>query len=188
MPVLWDQMNKSDIKKHITGYILGSFVFLILIPFVIYLTSLISSVSLGFNAPPIKHINYSLATLLAVTGVIFAIWSNIDLLIVGKGGPADLFNISISPRSKKLITKGPYRYTRNPMVFGMNALYIALSIFLNSLSALLFCLIFLSVIILYLKLTEEKRLLKDFGDEYLEYKKRVSMIIPLLSKKDIEKS
>ena len=123
-----------------------------------------------------------MATLLAVTGIIFVIWSNIDLLIVGKGGPTDFFNKSISPRSKILVTKGPYRYTRNPMVFGINALYIAFSIFLNSLSALLFCLMFLSAIILYLKLSEEKRLLKDFGDEYLVYKKRVSMIIPLPAK------
>lgn len=177
-------MNKSEINKHITGYILGSFIFLILIPFIIYLASLISSAPLAFNDPFVIFVCYSLATLLASTGVVFAIWSNIDLLIIGKGGPTDFFNKPISPRSKKLVTKGPYRYTRNPMVFGMNALYIALSIFLKSLSALLFCLVFLLVVILYLKLTEEKRLLKDFGDEYLEYKKRVSMIIPLPFKKD----
>ena len=177
-------MDNSEIKKHTAGYLLGGFVFLILIPAVIYLTSLLSSTPLGLNVPYIKYINYIVATLLAVTGIIFVIWSNIDLLIVGKGGPTDFFNKSISPRSKILVTKGPYRYTRNPMVFGMNALNIAFSIFLNSLSALLFCLMFLSAIILYLKLTEEKRLLKDFGDEYLVYKKRVSMIIPLPSKKN----
>ena len=181
-------MNKSEIYKHIAGYILGILIFLILIPFIIYLTSLISPASLAFNKPAISFFSYSLATLLASTGGVFVIWSNIDLLIIGKGGPADLFNKSISPRSKKLVIEGPYRYTRNPMVFGMNALYIAFSIFLDSLSALLFCLVFLSVVTLYLKLTEEKRLLKDFGNEYLEYKKRVSMIIPLPSKKDIEKS
>lgn len=179
--------NKSDIKKHIIGYLVGSFVFIILIPFVIYLTSLISSASLELHVPHVRIVNYSVATLLSVAGVVFAIWSNIDLLIVGKGGPTDFFNKSISPRSKKLVTKGPYRYTRNPMVFGMNALYFALSIFLNSLSSLLFCLILLSIIILYLKLTEEKRLIKDFGEEYLKYKKRVSMVIPLPPKKSIEK-
>lgn len=179
-------MNKSDIKKHIIGYLMGSFVFLILIPSVIYLASLISPASLGVNVPLVKFINYSVATLLSIAGIVFAIWSNIDLLVVGKGGPTDFFNKSISPRSKKLVTKGPYRYTRNPMVFGMNALYIALSMFLNSLSSLLFCFIFLSIIILYLKLTEEKRLIKDFGDEYIKYRKNVSMIIPLPPKKGIE--
>lgn len=177
-------MNKSNIIKHILGYILGSFVFLILMPFVIYLTSSISSASLGLNIFLIKLVGYLVAILLSGTGIVFVIWSNIDLFIVGKGGPTDFFNKSISPRSKTLVINGPYRYTRNPMVFGMNALYISLSIFLNSLSALLFCFIFLSVVILYLKRTEEKRLLKDFGDEYLEYNKRVSMIFPLPSKKN----
>ena len=166
-------------KNYITGYILGGFVFLILVPFVIYLTSLISPASLGSNAAPLGIIRYSVATLLAATGVVFVVWSNLDLFIVGKGGPADFFNKSISPRSKMLVTQGSYRYSRNPMVFGMNSTYISFSIFLNSLSALLFCLIFLSAIILYIKKFEEKRLLKDFGDEYLEYKKRVSMIIPI---------
>jgi protein-S-isoprenylcysteine O-methyltransferase Ste14 len=181
-------MNKSEIQKHLAGYLLGFLVFIVLIPYVIYLTSLISSASLVSDESAISFLFYSVAILLASTGVVFAIWSNIDLLIIGKGGPTDFFNKSISPRSKKLVTEGPYRYTRNPMVFGMNALYIAFSIFLNSLSSLLFCLVFLSVVILYLKLTEEKRLLNDFGNEYLEYKKRVSMIIPLPAQKDIEKS
>ena len=177
-------MNTSDIQKHIAGYIFGGFIFLILVPCAIYLTSLVSSASLGSNASPSGIIRYSVAILLAVTGLVFVIWSNLDLFIVGKGGPADFFNTSISPRSKKFVTQGSYRYSRNPMVFGMNALYIAFSLFLNSVSALLFCLLFLFAIILYIKKFEEKRLLKDFGDEYLEYKKRVSMILPLPFKKD----
>ena len=180
-------MNKREIKKHITGYLLGGLVFLILIPFLIYLISLMPSSSLGGSGPHIRFINYSAAALLSLTGIVFAIWSNIDLLIAGKGGPADFFNKPISPRSKRLVTGGPYRYTRNPMVFGMNALYIALSIFLNSLSSLLFCLLFLSAVILYLKQTEEKRLIRDFGDEYLKYKNSVSMIIPFPPKEDMEK-
>lgn len=184
----YESMNRSDVKKYLLGYVLGIVVFLILIPSIIYLTSLISSLPLGGNAPIIKLIRYSVATVLSATGIVFAIWSNIDLLIVGKGGPADLFNKAISPRSKKLVTNGPYRYTRNPMVFGMNALYMAFAIFLNSLSALLFCLFFLAAIILYLKLTEERRLLKDFGDEYRDYKKSVSMIIPLPPKVGAEKT
>jgi protein-S-isoprenylcysteine O-methyltransferase Ste14 len=38
---------------------------------------------------------------------------------------------------------------------------------------------FLPVGIVYLKVSEEKRLLKDFGDEFIEYKKSVSMLFPL---------
>jgi protein-S-isoprenylcysteine O-methyltransferase Ste14 len=106
------------------------------------------------------------------------IWSNIFLFTIGKGGPADGFNISISPRSKKLVTTGPYRYSRNPMVFGAFSLYTSLGIFLNSVICLIIILIFVFFIIYYLRLSEEKRLLKDFGDEYLDYKNKVPMIFP----------
>ena len=37
---------------------------------------------------------------------------------------------------------------------------------------------FLSII--YLKLIEEKRLLKDFGTEFIEYKDKVPMMVPFL--------
>ncbi|WP_321416956.1 isoprenylcysteine carboxylmethyltransferase family protein [uncultured Desulfobacter sp.] len=173
---------KSDISKHIKGYMLGGFIFLALLPCIIYFISLISSSSLRLNDAPVKYLNYVVITILVISGSVFAIWSNIDLLIIGKGGPADLFNKEISPRSKKLVTTGPYKFTRNPMVFGMNALYFAFAFFLNSFSALVFCIFLLSMVIIYLKYTEEKRLEKDFGIEYLEYKKKVSMIIPLPKK------
>jgi len=35
----------------------------------------------------------------------------------------------------------------------------------------------------YLKMTEEKRLLKDFGQEYVDYKNSVSMIFPKMKAK-----
>jgi protein-S-isoprenylcysteine O-methyltransferase Ste14 len=37
--------------------------------------------------------------------------------------------------------------------------------------------------VIYIKTFEEKRLLKDFGDEYLAYKKNVSMIFPVKFRK-----
>ena len=90
----------------------------------------------------------------------------------------DFFNVRVSPRSEKLVTTGPYRYCRHPMVFGALSAYLSVSVFVNSLLdlAVLVCLI--PVFILYLKTVEEKRLLKDFGEEYRQYKSRVPMIIP----------
>lgn len=107
------------------------------------------------------------------------IWSNVFLFKIGKGGPADGLGVSISPQTKKLVTIGPYRYSRNPMVFGAFSLYVSIVIFLNSIISLISLLIFLFIAINYLRLSEEKRLLKDFGDEYMDYKKKVSMIFPI---------
>jgi protein-S-isoprenylcysteine O-methyltransferase Ste14 len=65
------------------------------------------------------------------------------------------------------------------MVFGALSLYVGLTIFLDSAICLgLAALLFWSASI-YLKQVEEKRLLKDFGDEYKKYRKRVSILVPL---------
>ncbi len=158
-------------------------VFVILIPAVIYAISQVAGRHFHFPEFILNAANYIIALPLFIIGVVFVIWSNMDLFKIGMGGPADILNIAISPRSKNLVISGPYRYTKNPMVFGMNAIYFSIALYLNSLASLLFVILFLLVIIMYLKLTEEKRLWKDFGDEYLKYKKNVSMIIPFPAKR-----
>lgn len=79
---------------------------------------------------------------------------------------------------QKLMIVGPYRYTRNPMVFGMLSIYIALAIIINSLSCVFMLVLMLPILVVYLKLTEEKRLTRDFGNEYLQYKKKTAMLVP----------
>ena len=175
-------MKKTVIKKHISGYTVEFFLFILFVPALIQGISQIKSPLFQTPISTLNFITYIIATPFFVIGVIFAIWSNIELFKIGKGGPADIFNIAISPRSKKLVTVGPYRYTRNPMVFGMTAIYFSIALYLNALMSLIFVILFLSAISIYLKLTEEKRLLRDFGDEYLHYKNNVSMMIPFPSK------
>ena len=172
-------MIKSQKREYITGFVLGFVVFIIIIPSIIYA---IAQTGL-FNRPLmyIDILRYLIVALLFSIGLVFMIWSNIDLFRKGKGGPTDVFNVRISPRTKVLVVTGPYRFTRNPMVFGAHSMYFAIAILLNSIAALIFCLLFLFAIVFYLKRTEEKRLLKDFGEEYLAYKKRVPMLIPFLS-------
>lgn len=123
--------------------------------------------------------------------MIYILWSNASLVFTGKGGPADGFNIPVSPRTKKLVTSGIYRYTRNPMIFGALSLYFSLGIFRNSIICITLIFILYFVLIFYLKQTEEKRLLKDFGEEFCEYKKSTPVIIPdfsLMTKKAFTKS
>jgi len=112
-------------------------------------------------------------------GLFFLIWSNIFLVSRGKGGPTEGFGISISPKTRYLVIKGPYRFTRNPMAFGALSIYFSITLFLNSLTGFVVVIVIMLVAIIYLKTSEEKRLLKDFGDEYLQYKKKVSMIVPI---------
>lgn len=80
-----------------------------------------------------------------------------------------------------LITKGPYKYVRNPMLVGLFIQLFGYGLFFNSLSLFF---IVAPVIILFcyfeLKLIEEPELEKRFGKEYSDYKKNVPMFIPKL--------
>ncbi len=96
--------------------------------------------------------------------------------------------MAITPRTKILVIVGPYKLSRNPMVLGAFLSYFSISIYLDSLVCFIILIIFLFLVIIYLKLTEEKRLYNDFGNDFIEYKKRVPMIFPFLKfrKKEIK--
>lgn len=173
-------MPRPERQRHIIGYIVGISIFAVILPSIIYL---LSKTGYAISTIPVLSayaVRMAIAAVLIIIGLIFAIWSNIDLFRKGKGGPADIFNVEISPRSKRLVVAGVYKYTRNPMVFGINALYFGIAFLVNSLASLIFCLGFYVFMVIYLKLTEEKRLLRDFGDDYRNYKKKVPMIIPFI--------
>ena len=167
------------IIRYIAGFTLGLTLFVFLIPFGLYKLSGMDHLvfQAGISDSLILRIILSLPFF--VTGVVFAVWSNIFLVHIGKGGPAEGFNIAVSPRTKKLVTSGPYRYSRNPMVFGAISLYISVSIFLNSFLCLITILVCLFPMVMYLREFEERRLLKDFGSEYIDYRNKVSMIFPV---------
>ncbi len=167
----------KNVVRYIIGYFVGIFIFILLIPFGLYELSINDPI---FQVPLSQFSLFRSIVCLPflITGLFFMCWSNIYLFKKGKGGPTDGFNIAISPRTKKLVVTGPYSYCRNPMVFGAFSLYFAIGIFMYSLLCLLSLIIFLLFGVFYLKHTEEKRLLKDFGQIYIEYKKQVPMIFP----------
>ncbi len=169
-------MNKD--KKMILGYIVGGLLVIVLVPSIIYLiTSLFDNV---YRLEIIQNsiIKWIIIIILLVIGLIYGIWSIIIQNTVGEGGPVEIGNIEISPKTKNLVVSGPYKYTRNPMLFGTFLIYLAFALFINSItSILLVCAIFVFMLTVVVKM-EEKRLLNDFGNQYEEYRKKVSMFIP----------
>jgi protein-S-isoprenylcysteine O-methyltransferase Ste14 len=169
----------KEALKYILGYLVGGIIFILLIPYGFYMLSQFDYIFHGRVLICFSTLRLVLFSIIFITGAIFAIWSNIFLYKMGKGGPTDAFGVSISPQTKKLVTNGPYKYSRNPMVFGAFSLYTSVVIILNSITGFIFLIFFLILVILYLKLSEEKRLIRDFRDEYIEYKKKVPMIFPI---------
>ena len=79
----------------------------------------------------------------------------------------------------KLVTDGPYRYARNPMLTGIFIQLFGLGILGNSLTLILFFTpLFILVNYWELKRVEEPELEKRLGKEYVDYKKRVPMFFP----------
>jgi len=169
-------MNKD--QKMLLGYIVGGSIVIVLVPSVIYIiTSLFDHV---FRLEIIQDsiIKWIIIVILLVTGLIYGIWSVIIQNTIGEGGPVEIGNIEISPKTKNLVVSGPYKNTRNPMLFGAFLIYLAFALFINSIiSVVLVCAILVFMLTVVVKM-EEKRLLKDFGNQYEEYRKRVSMFIP----------
>jgi protein-S-isoprenylcysteine O-methyltransferase Ste14 len=79
----------------------------------------------------------------------------------------------------KLVTDGPYRYARNPMLTGIFIQLFGLGILDNSLALILiFTPLFIFINYWELKRVEEPELEKRLGREYIDYKKRVPMFFP----------
>jgi protein-S-isoprenylcysteine O-methyltransferase Ste14 len=81
----------------------------------------------------------------------------------------------IDPRKpvSKLITEGPFRYTRNPAYLSLTMLYAGIALLRNALWAILL----LPLVVVAIQRDqierEERYLERTFGEEYLAYKERV---------------
>lgn len=170
--------KKIKVLKLLAFIISGIFV-VIGLPFLAYLLSWYIDKHIGIQAFIQFPYNLIIGVIIIAIGMFFALWSNYTLFKKGKGTPVP----TKATHTQKVVTKGPYKYSRNPMVFGTILYYLGLGVILNS---LFFTLVFTSIISVSLyilvKLWEENNLEKRFGEEYLEYKKRTSMIIPFPSK------
>jgi protein-S-isoprenylcysteine O-methyltransferase Ste14 len=175
-------INRKKMKesaRYITGYLIGFIVFIILIPTGFYKLSQLDYLFHGRVLIGSEMLKLFLTSVFFIPGIIFAIWSNYSLYKTGKGGPVDAFGVSVSPQTKILVTSGPYRYCRNPMMFGALSIYTSIVIYLNSFTGLIGIAILIILAILLIKQSEEKRMVNDFGNEYLEYRKKVPMLFPV---------
>ena len=151
--------------REILGYLLGALLFVGLMPTLMWLWS-------GRPALwPVGVAREVIGALLMAAGLALSVWTLVYMKRRGKGNPMDAFGHELAPRTQHLMTEGPYRINRNPMLTG-TLLYLAgAAVWLWQPQAWLLLALFFAVMRVQV-FSEERRLRRDFGEEYEAYCRR----------------
>lgn len=152
--------------RNAIGYILGFLIFVTGIPALMWWV-------VGRPFPWAPAPGWAIvAGVLMIPGLALSVWSIVHMRKVGEGNPFDAYNHEVAPRTRHLMTDGPYGFSRNPMLLGVYVYDLGVLAWLQSGWPLIVFAV--EVILLTLQVrAEEKRLEADFGDEYRAYKRSV---------------
>lgn len=109
---------------------------------------------------------------LTVLGLALALWTILDQLLRARGTPLPVM------ATKVLLVTGPFRYCRNPMSLGAITAYLGISFVAGSWTSIGLVVIFSGLLLLYLKIVEERELQTRFGQAYRDYKSETPFIVP----------
>jgi len=107
-----------------------------------------------------------------IAGVCFVVWLALMLAAFTTFGRAKTTPFPNRPASA-LVTSGPYRFTRNPMYLSLIALYVGLTLMLNSWWPLMMLPLVLVIIDRAVIAREERYLTDAFPADYPAYQRRV---------------
>ena len=108
-----------------------------------------------------------LSVLMGAAGLVLSVWGERTFAAAGTEV------LPASPTNKKLVTHGPFRYTRNPMYSGLVLMALGFAFYFGTIAfyavpVLLFVLCNFSFIPF-----EEAKMQRQFGDQYTDYLRRV---------------
>jgi len=116
---------------------------------------------------------FSLGIVLIILGIILRQWS---MAILGK-----FFSAVVGiQKDQQVIEKGPYKYVRHPSYSGALIIFIGLGLALQSWAAVITLTLLFIIAYGYRIYVEEKALISELGEPYIEYKKRTKRLIPYM--------
>jgi len=116
-----------------------------------------------------------LGVVVFIFGVIYRFYS---VSTLGKQWNIHVIDSYKIDSERKLIIKGPYKYSRHPIYFSAILELIGLALIANAYIFLIVILLVNLPLMSWRSLYEEKQSIKIFGDDYIQYKKDVSFMIP----------
>jgi protein-S-isoprenylcysteine O-methyltransferase Ste14 len=173
----WAQ-REHPLGRRIAALLPAGILFAFLLPLVVVRSGPRLDRLLGLPSFHIGAANYVVGGVLVIAGLFFAQWSIYAQLTKGRGTPLPML------ATQELLTRGPFRYCRNPMTFGTILAYLGLAIAVGTIAGVGMVLLFAALLVVYLKRLEEGELAERFGDAYLAYKREVPFIIPRRPKRE----
>jgi protein-S-isoprenylcysteine O-methyltransferase Ste14 len=127
---------------------------------------------LAQNRPPASGwVLFLAAALLAIGGAIYA-WCVWDFAAFGRGTPAPI------DAPKRLVVRGLYRYSRNPMYVGVLTVLLGWAVLFQATRLFLYAICVGVCFHLFVVLYEERQLARQFGSEYQDYCTYVGRWLP----------
>jgi protein-S-isoprenylcysteine O-methyltransferase Ste14 len=167
------QNNEISEGKRLFALGIGALIFPIIIPAIlIFLLPQVDKI-IGIESFFVGFASIISGVIAIIIGGFLALWTIIAQYKLASGTPFPMLP------TKKLIIVGPFKYCRNPMTLGTIIVYSGVVILIGSYTALFVIVIFSLMLIVYLKLIEEKELEMRFGQDYLEYKNNTPFILPI---------
>jgi protein-S-isoprenylcysteine O-methyltransferase Ste14 len=139
------------------------------LPPVYFLLALMAMVALHYLVPTAQMINSPLrytGIVLVVSAIALVLWAAVLFRQAGT-------TIKPFQKSSVLITRGPYRITRNPMYVGLVGALLGIAVLLGSVAPFLVVPAFAALIQSKFIRAEEAILERTFGSVFLDYKSRV---------------
>ncbi|MDH5788286.1 MAG: isoprenylcysteine carboxylmethyltransferase family protein [Candidatus Bathyarchaeota archaeon] len=138
-------------------------------------------------AIPILQNFSTLVPLLSLSISLLHLIISVPFLIAGswlaiKGVKETTLKVAETHRTETIVTTGSYSIVRHPQYLGGLLAHTGISFLLSAWFSLLFTPVMIALVY-SISWKEEEELIREFGEEYEDYKKRVAMLMPRLSRR-----
>ena len=125
---------------------------------------------LGWKLLPPGRMTFIVGAVILVAGLGFAVWARIHL---GQNWSATV----TLKEGHRLIRTGPYRLVRHPIYTGIITGLAGTAMALGELRGVI-AVVLLTLVYLFKSRREERFMVKEFGDEYVRYRREVGALVP----------
>lgn len=164
------RIEDKTVRRHLLSILLLPFVVVVVVP--AWVLSSLTDRDMRWTATPLVHTGHIVGALLLLAGLGLVTWCIVLFARVGRG--------TLAPwdPTRRLVTVGPYQHVRNPMISGVAAMLLGLTLVSGSALLAGWWAVFIAVNHVYFLTMEEPGLERRFGVAYREYKAKVPRWVP----------